>query len=404
MGQYTAVLDIGSSKIICLICSPDGKGRIVVHGAGVAEHKGYRGGVFEDEQQFMEAVVDAIEQAEQESKRYVKDLSVGVPGPFVKIVLSDGVVAFPENDNRRIAHADIEDLINSSLEFKEPAGYELMHSTPVEFGTDDVITPNIPIGAMADTLTATVSHVYVNAEFKKLVSAALDKIGLEANLYIGVPLSEGIFVIPEEERAKQAVLIDVGARHTDVSLIKNAALVDLKVIEVGGWHFANDLSYGLKIDRSIAEKVKRRYVYSLDYQDSIDTIRIPGEGALKVEHEAIQFIIEERTKELVNLIENAILGMGEELTKDLSVYLTGGGVALMRGSCEYIERRLGVPIEVRMPWMPRLSSPNYASAFSVIDFVVHAEDDDHAGLLHGAISRGNLLRGGIFKKLKGFFS
>ena len=49
MSQYTAVLDIGSSKIICLICSPDGKGRIVVHGAGVCEHKGYKQGVLVDE-------------------------------------------------------------------------------------------------------------------------------------------------------------------------------------------------------------------------------------------------------------------------------------------------------------------------------------------------------------------
>ena len=37
MSQYTAVLDIGSSKVICLICSPDGKESIVVDGAGVRE-------------------------------------------------------------------------------------------------------------------------------------------------------------------------------------------------------------------------------------------------------------------------------------------------------------------------------------------------------------------------------
>ena len=403
MSQYTAVLDIGSSKIICLICSPDGKGRIVVHGAGVTEHRGYKQGAMVDEQQFAEAVVDAIEQAEKEAKRYVKELSVGVPAPFVKLVLNDGMVSFPDGENRHITHQDIEELINSSLKFRKPEGFELMHSTPIEFRTDDVTSPNIPLGALADKLSATVSHLFVDSVFKRLISSALDKIGLDADLYIGAPLSEGIFVIPEEERAKTAVLIDVGAMHTDVSLIKNAALVDLQTIDVGGWHFANDLSFGLKVDFSIAENVKRRYVYSLDYQDSIDTIRIPGEGAFKVEHEAIQYIVEERTKELVDLIAQSIKEMGVSLDEELPIYLTGGGVSLMRGSCEYIERRLGVPIKVRMPWMPRLSSPNYASAFSVIDFVVHAGDDDNAGLLQGAVSKGNILDGAI-KKIKSFFS
>ena len=347
--------------------------------------------------------IEAIEQAEKESKRYVKELSVGVPAPFIRLVLNEGVVKFSEEENKHIDHSDIEALINSSLRFKKPEGFELMHSTPVEFMTDDVSSPNIPIGALADTLSAEVSHLFVDSNFKKAVSSALDKIGLDADLYIGVPLSEGIFVIPEEERAKTAVLIDVGAMHTDVSIIKNAALVDLQTIDVGGWHFSNDLSFGLKVDYSIAENVKRRYVYSLDYQDSIDTIRIPGEGAFKVEHEAIQYIVEERTKELANLIAQSLEDMDVTLTDDVPVYLTGGGISLMRGSCEYMERKLGVPIKVRMPWMPRLSSPNYASAFSVIDFVVHASDDDNAGKLQGSVPKENVLDD-IIKKIKSFFS
>ena len=56
MSQYTAVLDIGSSKVICLICSPDGKDSIVVHGAGIREYKGYKRGIMEG---FGEYLADA---------------------------------------------------------------------------------------------------------------------------------------------------------------------------------------------------------------------------------------------------------------------------------------------------------------------------------------------------------
>ncbi|MBQ2662394.1 MAG: rod shape-determining protein [Clostridia bacterium] len=404
MSQYTAVLDIGSSKIVCLICSPDGKGRIVVHGAGICEHRGYKQGELVDEPQFTEAIINAINQAEKEAKRYVKELSVGVPAPFVRLVLNEGTVKFREGEVKYIDHEDMEALINSSLKFKKPEGYELMHSTPVEFRTDDVVSANIPLGATADKLSATVSHLFVDSRFKHAVSSALDKIGLDADLYIGVPLSSGIFVIPDEERAKTAILIDVGAMHTDISVVQNSALIDLQTIDLGGWHFANDLSFGLKLDLSLAESVKRRYVYSLDYQDSIDTIRIPGEGAFKVEHEAIQYIVEERTNELIDLIAQSLDEMGVALTDDVPVYLTGGGIALMRGSCEYMERAMGVPVKMRMPWMPRLSSPNYASAFSVIDFVMHASDDDNAGKLQGTVPRQESIFELIIKKIKSFFS
>ena len=44
-----------------------------------------------------------------------------------------------------------------------------------------------------------------------------------------------------------------------------------------------------------------------------------------------------------------------------------------------------------------MSSPNYASAFSVMDFVLHAGEGE--GRLEGMD-----FQNGIFKKLRGFFS
>lgn len=397
MSQYTAVLDIGSSKVICLICSPDGKDSIVVHGAGIREYKGYKRGIMEDEQQFSDTVVDALALAEGEARRRVREISVGVPAPFTKLVLHEGEVS-PRARNKRVTHRDIDELLNASLDFQPPEGYELIHSTPIEFTVDGVVRADVPLGVSGESLRATVSHLYVEERFKRLVSDSLLRVGLDADMYIAVPLSEGLFVIPEEERAHPAVLLDVGATHTDVCVMRNSALVAMRTIDVGGNHFAGDLSFGLGLARPVAETVKRRYVYSLDYQDSIDTIRIPGGGVMNVDHAAIQYIIEERTKELASLISEAIRDMGVALTENLPIYMTGGGFTLMRGSCEYMERCIGFPIQVRMPWMPRLSSPNYASAFSVMDFVMHATDEDNAGRLEITGPQGSLM-----KKLKDFF-
>lgn len=397
MSQNTAILDIGSSKVICLICGDDGKDNILVQGAGIREYNGYRHGALEDEQSLSDAVVDALSAAETEAKHRVRDISVGVPAPFIKLICHEGTLE-PKGRNKRVTHRDVDELINASLDFEAPAGYELISSTPVEFTVDGMTRADTPVGVSADVVSSLVAHIYIDSRFKRIISDALLRVGLDADMYIAVPLSEGLFVVPEGERACGAVLIDTGATHTDVCLLHNAALIDMRIIEAGGSHFTSDLCYGLGLNKATAENVKRRYVYSLDYQDSIDTIRQHGGGVMKVEHETIQYIIEERTRELASLINKAMAEMGITPDKPISIYMTGGGVTLMRGSCEFMERELGRPIQVRMPWMPRLSSPNYASAFSVMDFVMHATDEDNAGRLEGVGVRRNTL-----KKLRNFF-
>lgn len=395
MSQYTAIIDIGSSKIICLVCGTAQGEMMVVHGAGIKEYDGYRHGAFENEQAFCDAVVDAMSMAERESKHRIRDISVGVPGPFMRLHLQEGTV---ELDGKRVSYDDIDAIMTHSLAFEKPEGFELMHSTPIGFWVDGVYRADMPVGIAARQVSATVSHAMVDVHFKALLAAALNRYGLHSDMFIGVPLSEAVFVIPAEERLRGAVLLDVGATHTDVSFVQGNALLALRTIEVGGEHFTNDLAYGLCTQRAIAEGIKRRYVYALDYQDSIDTIRIPGGGTLRVEHAAIQYIIEARTKELADLILQAMLEMGIELDTSLPIYLTGGGISLMRGSCEFLERAIGIPIQVRMPWMPRLSSPNYASGYSVMEFVIRAQEGDEAGVLQGVSAKSKLIR-----KLRDFF-
>ena len=68
MGQNTAILDIGSSKVICLICGTDGRDNILVQGAGIKEYPGYKHGAFEDEQQLANTIIDALGAAEAEAR------------------------------------------------------------------------------------------------------------------------------------------------------------------------------------------------------------------------------------------------------------------------------------------------------------------------------------------------
>ncbi|OQB24629.1 MAG: Cell division protein FtsA [Firmicutes bacterium ADurb.Bin182] len=385
MKEHT-VLDIGSSKIVGLNCSAEPQGNIVVHGAAIKEYKGYRHKEFLDEPELQTVIAEILEEAETDSKHRLRDITVGVPGPFLHTEISPAEIR--KKNSGIVRQKDVDQLMNDSLSFDQPEGYELIHSTPIEFKADGVKLAGPPAGVRAQLLTSPVSHVYVDAHFRSLVDNALASIGLQADMFVGVPLSEGLFLIPDEERLYGAVLIDVGYTHTDISLLFNAALIKCITLEVGGMHFKNDLVYGLNLLESTAENIKRRYVYSLDYQDSIDNIRIPGGGTIKIDYSAIQYILEARTKELADMIYGELTELN---MTEAPVYLTGGGISLMRGSCEFLEKYMGIPIKVRMPWMPRLSSPNYASAFGTMSFMLQGREET-IGWLHSAHQKSFLNR------------
>jgi cell division protein FtsA len=377
MKENSTVLDIGSSKIIGLNCSTASQKDIVVHGAAVGEYKGYRFGQFLDERELQDTIVQVLENTESESKHRLRDIAVGVPGPFIHVEISPAEIK--KRNSGVIREKDIDQLLDLSLEFEQPEGYELIHSTPIEFKADGALLKGSPVGERAHILSTSVSHIYVDTYFRNLVSKALGKMELEADLFVGVPLSEGLFVIPREERMYGAVLIDVGYTHTDISVLFNTSLVKCITLDIGGMHFTNDLIYGLNLPLTVSENIKRRYVYSLDYQDSIDNIRVPGGGVIKVDHSAIQYILEARTKELADIIQKELRDMD---MLGSSIYLTGGGITLMRGCCEFLEKYMGVQIKVRMPWMPRLSSPNYASAFGTMGFLTLSDNEELSGRFH----------------------
>lgn len=393
MAKQTAVLDIGSSKIICLICGNGENGNIVVHGAGVRSYKGYRDGKFNDEGRLGKAIEDAIISAEDEAKCRIHEIAVGVNAPFTCICINGGGVDV-QSKTGLITKKTYTRFLDSSCMFEQPDGYQLMHSTPVDFLIDGEQYWDMPLNMAAKRLEGTVAHIYVQDYFKKLVADSLKKCGITADRYISVPLAQSYFVVPQASPSSDVLIIDTGYTHTDVIYTKNSAFVDFRTIDVGGMQIAGDLAYMFKIPVAAAEQVKRRYVYSLDYGDSIESIRLQNGKLFRVEAAVIQEIIEARTEEIAELINEAVEEMGIRITEVSEVYLTGGGISLMRGGCEFLEQCLGVKLNIKTPWMPRLNSPNYASAFAVMQMAMNTSDDG------GEEKKKN----GLLDKIKGFFT
>lgn len=392
-----AVLDIGSSKVVCLCGSmADGDG-IVVHGAGVCAYEGYRDGAFIDKQSLHNAVVEALQKAEQESRIRIRDVALTVPAAFSDLLLTDATLSLGKP--RKTEAADIDRLIALSLEkCKKKPGYTLMHSTPVFFLVDGVSSTEVPEGITTDEISALISHMFVQEAYIRTVQESLDDMGVEISMCVSAQLGESVMLIPEKERVRPAVLIDVGYYQTEISVVENTALTAISTLPIGGYQFASDLSFGLDVPMDAAEQAKRRYVFSLDLQEKSEVLRTAA-GSKKVSRSAISYIIEARATELAGMLRREMENMGVNLDARPAVYVSGGGLLMMRGGLDFMRKALNLPLKRDMPWTPRLSSPNYCSAFGALDFVLKANRPQEDTTASGSEEK----LGSLLKKIKEFF-
>lgn len=392
-----AVLDIGSSKVVCLCGSmADGDG-IVVHGAGVCAYEGYRDGAFIDKQSLHNAVVEALQKSEQESRIRIRDVALTVPAAFSDLLLTDATLSLGKP--RKTEAADIDRLIALSLEkCKKKPGYTLMHSTPVFFLVDGVSSTEVPEGITTDEISALISHMFVQEAYIRTVQESLDDMGVEISMCVSAQLGESVMLIPEKERVRPAVLIDVGYYQTEISVVENTALTAISTLPIGGYQFASDLSFGLDVPMDAAEQAKRRYVFSLDLQEKSEVLRTAA-GSKKVSRSAISYIIEARATELAGMLRREMENMGVNLDARPAVYVSGGGLLMMRGGLDFMRKALNLPLKRDMPWTPRLSSPNYCSAFGALDFVLKANRPQEDTTASGSEEK----LGSLLKKIKEFF-
>ena len=369
-----------------------------MHGVGIGTYPGFVEGEFTDVPALKEAVLTAIQAAEQQSRTRIREIGLAVPAPFTRLTLSDATIR-TESRRYRLTEEDINNVIAASCENISFEGFVLMHSTPVSFLVNGITETAEPIGERAAELSVTESHMFVKTAFVRVMEEILAPLEIEISLFFSADLANATHVIPPEERVRPAVLIDVGATLTSVCTVENASLTGLEWFDMGGSQFTGDLAFGLDIPLEYAEQVKRRHTFLQDRLSKIEIVRMPS-GVKKFPQEMVSLIVDARAEELVSLIKDAFHRLGVTPESRPAVYLTGGGISPMHGSGEFLRTQLGYPVKRDIPsYLHEMNAPNYTSSFGALDFMLRAttavEQEDEPSQLPAAATFAN--------KLKNFF-
>jgi cell division protein FtsA len=83
--------------------------------------------------------------------------------------------------------------------------------------------------------------------------------GIEVEDLILEPLASSEAVLTQEEREGGVIMADIGGGTTDIALFKGGNIYHTSIIPVAGYQVTSDISIGLGLPFSIAEKMKKRY-------------------------------------------------------------------------------------------------------------------------------------------------
>ena len=374
MKNIAAAIEFGTSKVICVIGREKSVGRFEVLGAGEAKYDGIKNGRWCKPENVEEAVAKALLFAEKKARKRVKKVYVSVPGVFCKFVSHDGYTIVKSGVVKKL---HIERLIEDAGGFYlDERRSTIAASTPVYYILDDGHRYIDVLGRKTRQLRGKVSFVIVPKHYVEDITDVMKSLGLEISAFVPEVLAESLFLVPPEERDHSAVLVNIGYYDTNVSVVYGDAVVYNKTIHVGGMQIASDLAIVMDIDIDMAEQIKKRFVFGLESGGAklYDYAKHRSGRMEKFNHSTVAEIIEARVAHLCGIITQVFEQSPIPVARRTRIYLSGGGMAMMSGARDILQRMLKRQVRISRIEAPQLSSPNYYVALALLDYVFEADD------------------------------
>lgn len=394
MKNVAAAIDFGTSKIVTLLAESGGFNRCDIIGSGTVPYDGYKDGQWNAPDRLNQAVRNSLSAAELEGKTHIREVYVGVPCEYMRVLCVEAGVEVLSQDGR-VSDDDVnavQDAAADKLNLAQQEGV-VIHRSPAWFRIDGGKKTMSPVGLKGASLDAKVSFVLADPAFIDQAHKLFGELGIAVMGFLSPSMGEALLLLPLEDRDRAAVLIDVGYLNTEFSVVEGDAIIYHAVLPFGGGHIAADLACDLQIPLRAAEQIKREYIFIPDEFDPAgDPEVMDDEGRrLTFPRAFVERTVQQSVGEQIEMIELAIKDAQNLLSARSQIFVTGGGLSMMRGGREYLAEKLGRPVKVSMAKAAKLNSPVFASALGLVDLVFDsieqrsAQDDSLPGRLAGGL-------------------
>ena len=127
-------LDIGTSKVVAVVCEITAENEIEIIGLGSHPSKGLKKGVVVNIESTVQSIQRAVEEAELMSGCHIHSVFAGIAGSHIRSLNSHGIVAICDSE---VANFDVERVMDAARAVAIPADQKILHVLPQEFIIDN---------------------------------------------------------------------------------------------------------------------------------------------------------------------------------------------------------------------------------------------------------------------------
>lgn len=363
-----AAIEFGTSKIVTIIAQNGGIDRLEFLGTGTVPYDGYQDGDWNTPGQMIQRVRDSIAAAELEANEKIREIYVGVPGEYIHVCSAEAEIDLGEEGVTADSLDLVQDAAAEALRVAEMGGL-VLHRSPAWFQVDEGKKTMEPNGH-GSRLRACTSFIVADPQFIEDVKEILGALNITILGFLAPTLGEALLLLSIDDRDRTSVLIDCGYLSTELSVIRGEAIIYHAILQMGGGHITADLSRQLRIPMRAAEQIKRNYVFNPDEfdQDAFAEVYDARGRRLTFPREVVRECVERSMDELCDMIDRTLKNDALELLGARSqIYLTGGGIGMMRSARDYLAEKIGRPVKAAAPKTAKLNSPVYSSALGLMD-------------------------------------
>jgi cell division protein FtsA len=376
--QYVVGLDVGTSKVCCVVAEVRDNDAIHIVGLGDSPSKGIRKGVVVNLDTTVDAIRSCVEQAELMAGVSVDSVVAGIAGGHVRSFNSRGVVSVSGKD-RTVSREDCRRVLEAARAVNIPPDREILHVIPQEYVLDDQGGIHSPVGMTGSLLEANVHIITAACTSLQNLVTCINRAGIEVRETVLEQVAASESVLSAHEKELGAALIDIGGGTTDLTIFERGSIWHTSVLPVGGDHFSNDLAIGLRTPAPDAERLKRKYGCALasmvEENDSIEVPSVGGRKSRQLSRQVMAEILQPRAEEVFTLIHEEIERAGFHQSLNAGIVLTGGG-CMLPGMSEVAEQVFDLPVRCARPGgveglVDPASGPQHATAVGLVVYAAH---------------------------------
>ncbi|MBY6090212.1 cell division protein FtsA [Pseudooceanicola sp. 502str34] len=393
-----AILDVGSSKIACLVLRFDNAERVTtgdgvgslagqagfrVIGAATTRSRGVRFGEVEAMQEAEKAIRTAIQAAQKMAKVRVDHVIACFSGAGPR---SYGLAGEVELAGQMVSEQDVSRVLAACEVPDFGGGREVIHAQPVNFALDHRSGLSDPRGQIGNRLATDMHMLTVDAAAVQNLVHCIHRCDLELAGIASSAYVTGIASLVEDEQELGAACIDMGGGATGISIFMKKHMIYADAVRMGGDHVTGDISMALQIPQANAERLKTFYggVIATGMDDR-EQIEIGGETGdwehdrRTVTRAELIGIMRPRVEEILEEVRYRLDAAGFDHLPSQQIVLTGGASQIpgLDGLASRIlgqQVRLGRPLRVH--GLPQAATgPGFASAVGMCLFAAHPQDE-----------------------------